>query len=282
MAARVAWLLNLDADEELADPRHYRPTPALEARIAALRTRMTMLLRPDDLVLPEDAALATGLAVLPFCPTPCAHERLEALGLRPFLPVPLDVLRKANSRAFSASLGQTLPHATYVRDMPALEEAIRAPSPRDAFLLKRDFSFAGRERRQARKGELDASTRGFAARSFARGEGLQVEPWLELSAEFALHGFLCADGRYLRGRPVAQQCDGQGRWLSSQIALEGPVRARAACGRGRARSCRTAPARSGIPGALRRGRLSLPRWPGSAPISAAQRDQRALHHGIST
>jgi len=38
-----------------------------------------------------------------------------------------------------------------------------------AFLLKRAFSFAGRERRQARAGVLDASTRGFAARTFLAG-----------------------------------------------------------------------------------------------------------------
>jgi hypothetical protein len=218
MATRIAWLLNLDADEELADPRHYRVKPELEARIAALVPRMSMLLRPDDLVLPGSGPVPGDLTVLTFCPTPSALARVRALGAKVAFALPHELLRSVNGRSFCAALGQTLPHARYVRDMAELEAAIRAPSPSGAFLLKREFSFAGRERRQARHLELDASTRGFAARSFARGEGLQVEPLLELLAEFALHGFVLGGGRWLTGPLVAQDCDRQGRWLGSRLS----------------------------------------------------------------
>ena len=223
MATRVAWLLNLDSDEELANPRGYRPRPELEARIASLVPRMSMLLRADDVLLPAEGRLDADLTVLTFCPTPSAVARAHALGLTVAFEVPCPLLRSVNSRAFCASLGQTLPHAQYVHEMAELEAAVRAPSPTGAFLLKRELSFAGRERRQARLGELDASTRGFAARSFARGEGLQVEPYLELCAEFALHGFALGTERWLAGPLVAQECDRQGRWLGSRLAPAGAL-----------------------------------------------------------
>jgi hypothetical protein len=123
-----------------------------------------------------------------------------------------------NSRAFCAELGQTLPHARYVHAMDELEAAIRAPAPTGTFLLKRAFGFAGRERRQARAGVLDASTRGFAARSFARGEGLQVEPWLERHGDFARHGFIRPDGSVLFGPLVRQHNSPSGRWERSELA----------------------------------------------------------------
>ena len=219
----LAWLLNLDADEELAHGSRWRRPPELDARIAELVPRMTMLLRSEDVILPSGAALAPDLTVLTFCPTPSALARVLSLGARARFEVPYDLLRQVNGRGFCASLGQTLPHATYVCAMPELEAAIRAPSPTGTFLLKREFSFAGRERRQARNGELDASTRGFAARSFARGEGIQVEPWLTLAGDFALHGFLLPGGRWLAGPLVTQICDGQGRWVTSQLAAAGAL-----------------------------------------------------------
>jgi hypothetical protein len=226
MAARVAWLLNLDADEELAHGTRYLRPPALEARMAQLVPRMTMLVREGDVILPSDTRLLDDLTVLTFCPTPTALARVGSFGARASFTVPYDLLRKVNGRGFCAALGQTLPHASYVRDMEALEAAIRAPSPSGTFLLKRDFSFAGRERRQARGGLLDASTRGFAARSFERGEGMQVEPWLELAGDFALHGFLLARDRWLMGPLVTQVCDAQGRWVLSQLAARDALTAK--------------------------------------------------------
>lgn len=218
MATRVAWLLNLDADMELAAPERHRASPELAARIRALIPQMGMLLRPDDIILDVSMAPPPHVPALAFCPTPSAQRKLKALGLVPFVDVPLTLLRKVNDRAFSAELGQTLPHAAFVRDMEGLERAIRAPSPYRVFVLKRAFGFAGRERREARDGELDASTRGFATRSFARGEGLQVEPWLERRGDFARHGWVTRKKTLLLGPTVLQRCDARGRWLGSEEA----------------------------------------------------------------
>ena len=212
--------MNLDADVELSAPRHYRPAQERELRIEKLLSRMGTLLRADDLVLGPDApSLPAGARVLTFCPTPHALGRLAALGLSPSLPAPsLDVLREANGRAFCARLGQTLPGAAYVYTMEMLDEIIQRAGPEQELLLKRPFGFAGRERRRVIGGVLDASTAGFAARSFRAGEGLQVEPWLRRGRDFARHGYLAEDGRLLRGPLMVQHCDAMGRWQGSAPA----------------------------------------------------------------
>jgi hypothetical protein len=219
MATPIAWLLNLDADEELAAPVHYRPSQEVESRIAWLAEKMTLLLRPCDLILTHaNASAALSLRALAFCPTPSASARLEAHGLKAPAGPALPVLRQANSRAFCAEVGQTLAGARYVRDMADLEDALRADSPTGDFVLKRPYGFAGRERRRAVQGVLDPSTLGFARKTFERGQGLQVEPWFERRGDFALHGFLLARGELLTGPLVKQSCDLMGRWRKSELA----------------------------------------------------------------
>jgi hypothetical protein len=221
MATPIAWLLNLDADQELADPVHYRPSPEMEQRILSLSSKMSLLLRPCDLILnqnSEDEAKALCRWTLAFCPTSHARARLRALG-RDLSDAPaMSILARANSRSFCAELGQTLPGAHYVTDMQTLREVLRSAPPERDFVLKRPFGFAGRERSLARGGQLDPSTLGFVERTFARGGGLQVEPWLQRVTDFALHGYLLPTGELLRGPLVRQACDRMGRWLGSELA----------------------------------------------------------------
>ena len=129
MATPTAWLMNLDADVELSAPRHYRPNKALEQRIDGLVARMGMLVAPGDRILDTSGSgslaepFAGPLRVLAFCPTPHALSRLRALGLELSVPAPsLEVLREANSRAFCARVGQTLPGASYLYDMENLQQ----------------------------------------------------------------------------------------------------------------------------------------------------------------
>lgn len=220
---RIAWLLNLDAERELAAPRAYSPTPAIEARIGTLRARMELLLAPDDRLVAVDelAGCELGLA---FCPTPSALARLQATAL-PLLTAPaLAILARVNRRAFCAELGQTLPGAHYVTSLDALLAALHAGAPDAVWLLKRDFAFAGRERRRVYGRELDPPTTGFVRRSFARGEGLQLEPLLARTADFAQHGYVLPDGTLLLGSPYAQVCDERGAWQHSSALEAGALR----------------------------------------------------------
>jgi hypothetical protein len=205
----IAFLLNLDAERELADPR-YRTSAETAARIAALRPRLAWL-APDDRVIGEHR-VEPGTRAVAFCPTPRALAKIAQAGLTPPRAPTLEVLRRVNARAFCAELGQTLPGARYVRSL----DALRAMLGEGTWLLKRDFGFAGRERRQVRGGVLDASTEGFARRSFDRGEGLQVEPWLELGLELCQHGYLTPGGHSLLAPPRLQRCDARGSWVCSE------------------------------------------------------------------
>jgi len=227
VAAQLTWLLNLDAERELAAPKHYQPDPNIEARIEQLIPRMSRLLRPDDVVLGRDAAPALPGPVLAFCPTPSALRRIATAGLATAASPPLEVLQRVNSRAFCASLGQTLRNAEYVRDLPALLASLSRSRPHHGWVLKRDFGFAGRERRRVltapHETALDASSLGFARRSFARGEGLQLEPWCARGTDFALHGYLFASGHVLLSEPSLQQCDARGSWLHTRTLPDGAL-----------------------------------------------------------
>jgi hypothetical protein len=223
MATRIAWLLNLDAELELADPAHYTLSAQLASRIEALIPRMAQLLTGEDHVLGRDQTPYHADEVLAFCPTPVALQRIVQAGrVAPQAPS-LAVLQQVNSRAFCAGLGQTLPGAAYVRDLTALQRVLAGPWPVRGWLLKRDFGFAGRERRRVLEPPLDVSSLNFAKRSFGRGEGLQVEPWCERTHDFALHGYVFRSGRVLLGEPLVQHTDAQGSWLATRPLVEGEL-----------------------------------------------------------
>ncbi|MCA8974458.1 MAG: hypothetical protein KDC98_07035, partial [Planctomycetes bacterium] len=49
------------------------------------------------------------------------------------------------------------------------------------------------------------------------GCGLQVEPFVAIEAEFALHSWLGQDGRCLTGRPTRLVTDANGAWVGSEV-----------------------------------------------------------------
>lgn len=224
MATRIAWLANLDADRELSDPKRYRDIALPAVRLDELRARMLDLIAQDDIVIgderdahDEQDATRTALA---FCPTPSARQRLERAGYTPPDAPPMDVLQCVNHRRFCAQLGQTLPNAAFLDDMEALEQHLRTPSPTGAYVIKRAFSFAGREQRRVRDGVLDEPTRGFCRRSFGNHEGVQVEPWFERMADYGKHGYLLRDGTLLTEETRQQHVDSMGRFESMSGTAE--------------------------------------------------------------
>ena len=222
MATRIAWLLNLGAERELEDPRRQHAHAGAAADALRFRTRMQQLLTPDDRIIDVDADLTDCGLTLAFCPTPSALARIREVRRSAPRAPPISLLAEVNARRFCAALGQTLPDAAYVQDMPQLLGVI-ARDASDGWLLKRDFSFAGRERRRVLGGVLDRSTDGFARRSFARGQGLQVEPWLTRTHDFAQHGYVLPSGTLLLGAPMLQQCDARGVWQHSDALPDGAL-----------------------------------------------------------
>lgn len=234
-----AWVLNFDADEELAalaaGASAHTPARAVLARFEALAARVQALLGPGDRVI-VPRATAGALEGLPdafvgraWCPTPRALQAFQDAGIEAPEAPPLAVIQRVNHRRFAADLGQTLPEARFVEAMDALIETIAAPSPTGHWLLKRPFGFAGRGRRKVRAGSIDPSARAWIEASLGRrpgqlgAMGIQVEPWVERSLDCAIHGFLARSGELTLGEPTVQSTDPSGAWLGSARAREGDL-----------------------------------------------------------
>ena len=237
MVRASAWLLNFDADDELARlrpveaagvPRRAAPhsgytlSTAMLQRSLALVHRVRALLRPGDLVIAEaqETPSCAGFTGRAWCPTPRALRALARSGADLPKSPPPAVLRAVNHRRFSASLGQTLPGARFALTLEEAMATLASPSPTGTWLLKRPFGFAGRGRLKVtpdRPGDLRHAQPWIQASLRAR-EGLQVEPLVDRVADFGLHGFVHPDGRVVFGHPTRQECDEAGAWLGSARA----------------------------------------------------------------
>jgi hypothetical protein len=218
---RLAWVLNLDADLELAAAPHaYTPKRSVRDAMkpwAALLA--TSLLGRDDVVVDESspALSAQGLVGRAFCPTPRALAILERAGAIVEPHPSFEVLRHVNSRAFASSLGTTLPGAAFVTELDAAAAKLRTePSLGDAWRVKRNFGMTGRGQRVvAASGRVSDPDLAFVRTGMAEG-GVQIEPNVAIVAEYAIHGMLSVDGAYELGEVVRQRCDARGAWIATE------------------------------------------------------------------
>jgi len=206
--------LNFDAEEELASPvARKTASAAMTARLASLADRAVGLVAPGDLVV-RDGVDARGFVGRAWCPTPSALDRLARAGAEAPIAPSLEILRRANDRAFSAELGQTLPGAALATSRVEVERMVARGGD---WLMKRAFGFAGRGRRKVHAGTLVEADARWVDASFREG-ALQVEPWVECLTDFALHGHLDERGALRLGAPTAQRCDAYGAWQLSELA----------------------------------------------------------------
>lgn len=207
----AAWILNLDSDYELAQGSSYQPrrvvVEAMKAHVERLAGR---LLGPDD-VLVTNGVRAAGMIGRAWSPTPRALAALERAGATPASHPTQDTLRRVTSRAFAASLGQTLQNATFVG---TYEDAVAAIARPGTWRLKRAFGMAGREHRIVKSGAASDADLGFVRASIAEG-GVQIEPQLEIVRELAIHGYIEEDGTARLGPLFEQRTDSRGAWIES-------------------------------------------------------------------
>lgn len=221
--AHVVWILNLDAEDELARlPRVWTRQAAAEERLARAAVRLGSLLRGEP-VLGAHQKLTGEFFARTWCPTPSALAAASALGLTlPEAPA-WPILRRVNHRSFSAALGQTLPRAAFVSSATELESLLDRAAAGESWILKRPLGYAGRGRRKVWAKKLTQADRHWIERSFLGGEGLQAEPEVERVLDCALHGYLFPDGAARLGSPALQRCDASGAWLESSIASPGDL-----------------------------------------------------------
>jgi hypothetical protein len=224
---RRAWFLNLDADAELADPSARTPSRATRERTRALADRLAGLLAPGDVIVsdPPGDSRFTDLAGRAWCPTPRALAALAAVGARLPQAPPFAVLRRVNHRRFSTDLGRALPGVRWIETRAALDAAVTGASPTGLWLLRRPFGFAGRGRLRLDPARRDDAAERWIEATLAAGEGLELAPWVERAADFALHGHLALDGRLTLGEPTVQRCDDTGAWIGSARAASSEMAA---------------------------------------------------------
>jgi hypothetical protein len=214
----IAWVLNLEADLELADPDGFAPSPRL-LELAIQQGRKFLAIAGENTAGARHVALERTDAYdvcLSWCPTPRARGAAAARGTRlPDAP-PIDVLREVNHRSFAAALGIELPGAGFARSMPELDAMLSGSSAGDGWLLKRPLGFSGRGRKRVSGPVLDGDRRWAKASMEQYGIGLAVEPFVAIEAEFALHGWLGRDKTCLRGEPSRLVCATDGAWLTTR------------------------------------------------------------------
>ncbi len=221
-----AWVLNLDADLELGGGPGWSPKRAVRLAMQPHVTRLAaMLLRPGDLLVTETtrAGEARGLRGRAFCPTDRALAALQQAGATPELRPSQAILRRVNSRAFSAELGVTLPGAVFARAIDDAVATIAAEPPVGrGWRVKRAFGMAGRGQRRVRAGVIAEPERAALQAAITADGGVMIEPDVAIERELGVHGFLTERRELDRGRLVEQRCDAHGQWLSTEVASDVP------------------------------------------------------------
>lgn len=220
-----AWVLNLDADLELAGGPRYSPTNAVRAAMTAhVAVLSASLLAPGDVRIDESSppGLAAGLDGRAFCPTSRAVALLARAGAR-VVPHPTQaVLREVNGRAFCAALGPTLPGGAFVRSLDEAQHLLAGSPPiARQWRAKRAFGMAGRGQRPIAAGIVGEADRAFLRSAIRSEGGIMIEPDVAIVRELGIHGVVGDDGTFRLGRLVQQRCDAHGQWLETVPAGEG-------------------------------------------------------------
>jgi hypothetical protein len=223
MTRRYAWILNLDAELELARGRPgYVPQRKLLAQLAEHGGSSRALLGPNDMLIeavaarPQPFDVQSGKLVgRAWCPTPMALASLRAHGVEPEPYPDAAVLRRVNHRLFGHELGGGLPEQTYVRSREQLIEQVAGHSR--LWLLKRPLSFAGRGQMRI-IGPITDKQWTWVDLSLKR-DGLLLEPLVQPTFEVSLHGFIWRDGRSELGRICTQLVSERGAFRGVRLAL---------------------------------------------------------------
>ncbi len=208
-----AWVLNLDAELEMAEPS-YCPRSRVLAQLDRYGQGARALLGPRDVLLDSSDQMALGRTGRAWCPTPRAIARMVKAGVEPEPHPPLSVLHAVNHRKFAVDLNLGLPEQRYVESRLELDELLRKKER--AWLLKRPLSFAGRGQQRI-LGHIDAKQSAWIDASLRRS-GLVVEPLITPALEVSLHGFIWRDRRHELGRICVQEVSSRGvfrsiRWV---------------------------------------------------------------------
>ncbi|MEO0649831.1 MAG: hypothetical protein AAFZ65_04045 [Planctomycetota bacterium] len=248
-ADRRLWILNLDAEQELAalakrrslgrrDLESIRPQPTDATRARVRRwapLAAQRLVGGDDLVCidgelfdasgerrsPDEAAGRTAHA---WSPTPGARWTAESVGATLAPSPPLESILAANARPFTAALAQE--ESVQVRKAlaPDLETAralLARPAP-NGWLARGPYGMAGSARKRLHPGRPSDPERHWLTRQLQLGP-LVIEPWVEIVAETTRCAWLRPDGSLSIAAPGFQSVDRFGQWQTTDAAAPSEI-----------------------------------------------------------
>ena len=212
---RFGWVLNLDAEYELARPDPgYNPSAKLTSQLEQYGAGSRALLGPDDVLVQRGTKAEPGLTGRAWCPTPGAVALLKAAGVTPEPHPAASVLRRVNHRRFAVELGGGLPGQRYVEDRATVDALLA--SREHAWLLKRPLAFAGRGQLRA-YGTLSDKEQAWIDSSLRSG-GMIVEPLVTPTLELSLHGFVWQNGAFELGRACVQEVSARSVFRGVRLA----------------------------------------------------------------
>ena len=127
------------------------------------------------------------------------------------------MVRRVNSRAFSSSLGPTLPGAAFVSRFEVAQATVEGEPPvGDGWRVKYAFGMAGRNQRVISSASRDPRDLAFIKKGLGLG-GVQIEAKRRHRRRVrALHGLIGEDGSLRVGALVQQRCDARGAWIVTE------------------------------------------------------------------
>ena len=217
---KFAWVLNLDAELELARPKfNYVPRVKLLQQLEAYGQGSRALLGTDDVLVQPGLSLPAGFTGRAWCPTPLALTQLAVAGAQAEPHPEATVLRRVNHRLFASEVGGGLPEQRYFTERASVEALLR--SAERPWLLKRPLAFAGRGQMRF-YGPISDKQWSWLDVSLAQ-DGVIVEPLVTPTLELSLHGFVWRDGRFELGRICVQQVTDRGVFRGVRLATPGEL-----------------------------------------------------------
>lgn len=210
------WLLNPDAERELAAGPSYRTNQRLKVQMESRRDLFADLVGDDEVVFVHEARRdfhGRGRQALLWAPTPGATRVARAAGLR-FPRAPrVEILQQVFHRWFLSHAGcRVLPGRAFVEERQQLQRLLdEGPGSMlpgvDEFRLKRCYGFAGKGQLRVGK-RLSQNDERWVRESLEAG-GLIVEPDLKLPRLVSVHGVVTKT-EVLLGHPHWMESDAFG------------------------------------------------------------------------